>query len=56
MNGKFAAELPHPCDHHWDADSQAERRPVLVSRGFLSSLPVVAGHQTQPLAHTSAID
>ena len=34
----------------------AERLPVLVSGGFLSSLPVIADDQTQSLAHTSEID
>ena len=47
MNVKIATELLHPGDHPWDANSQAERLPVLVSRGFLSSLPVIADDQTQ---------
>ena len=56
MNVKIAAELLHAGDHPWDANSQAERLPVLVSGGFLSSLPVIADDQTQSLAHTSEID
>ena len=56
MNVKIATELLHPGDHPWDANSQAGRLPVLVSRGFLSSLPVIADDQTQSLAHTSESD
>ena len=50
VNVKIATELLHPGDHPWDANPQAGRLPVLVSRGFLSSLPVIADDQTQSLA------
>jgi tetratricopeptide (TPR) repeat protein len=56
LNIKVASELPHPGDHPWDANCQPKRLPVLASRGFLSSLSVIADDQTQPLAHKSEID
>ena len=56
VNIKIATELLHPGHHPWNANSQAERLPVLVCRGFLGSLPVIADDQTQRLAHSSEID
>jgi hypothetical protein len=31
MNVKIAVELPHPGNHPWDANPQAELLPVLAS-------------------------
>ena len=56
VNVKIASELLHPGHHPWDANSQAGRLPVLVFRVLLSTLPIIANDQTQPLALISEID
>ena len=37
MNVKIAAELPHPGNHPWDANPQAELFPVFAP--WVSSFP-----------------